>query len=296
MSTALAVKPVTAAAIEAALVMGDLDKLDTPGRLSYYKQVCESLGLNPLTRPFDYIRLNNKLTLYAKRDCTDQLRKIHGVSISNLKAEQIGDVYVVTASAIDADQRIDTSTGAVCIAGLTGDSMANALMKAETKAKRRVTLSLCGLGLLDETEVETIPDAKPDTGPQTVVVEPVQTIPPTLEGNKLKATVLKVEERMSKGQRPKAFFAVKIAGRVQNKDLFFCWHVGLSYALGRAEGKVCQFEIMQDGDYLNIADVLAIGDQEYRDGKPYNAEPDQTSATANPEITDADLPSTLFED
>jgi len=27
-------------------------------------------------------------------------------------------------------------------------------MKAETKAKRRVTLSICGLGMLDETEVE----------------------------------------------------------------------------------------------------------------------------------------------
>jgi hypothetical protein len=29
-------------------------------------------------------------------------------------------------------------------------------MKAETKAKRRVTLSICGLGFLDETEVETL--------------------------------------------------------------------------------------------------------------------------------------------
>ena len=32
-------------------------------------------------------------------------------------------------------------------------------MKAETKAKRRVTLSLVGLGMLDETETVTIPDA-----------------------------------------------------------------------------------------------------------------------------------------
>ncbi len=32
-------------------------------------------------------------------------------------------------------------------------------MKAETKSKRRVTLSLCGLGMLDESEVETIPGA-----------------------------------------------------------------------------------------------------------------------------------------
>src|SRR5439155_4115860 len=32
-------------------------------------------------------------------------------------------------------------------------------MKAETKAKRRLTLSLCGLGMLDESEVEVPPTA-----------------------------------------------------------------------------------------------------------------------------------------
>jgi hypothetical protein len=34
---------------------------------------------------------------------------------------------------------------------------ANTILKAITKAKRRVTLSICGLGWLDETEVEDIP-------------------------------------------------------------------------------------------------------------------------------------------
>ena len=46
------------------------------------------------------------------------------------------------------------------IGGLKGDALANGLMKAETKAKRRVTLSLCGLGMLDDSEVETIPNAQ----------------------------------------------------------------------------------------------------------------------------------------
>jgi len=32
-------------------------------------------------------------------------------------------------------------------------------MKCETKAKRRATLSICGLGMLDESELETIPGA-----------------------------------------------------------------------------------------------------------------------------------------
>ena len=32
-------------------------------------------------------------------------------------------------------------------------------MKAKTKAKRRVTLSICGLGILDESEADTMPGA-----------------------------------------------------------------------------------------------------------------------------------------
>jgi hypothetical protein len=40
-------------------------------------------------------------------------------------------------------------------------NLANLQMKAVTKGKRRLTLSLCGLGWLDETEVETIPNAQP---------------------------------------------------------------------------------------------------------------------------------------
>jgi hypothetical protein len=44
---------------------------------------------------------------------------------------------------------------------LKGDAYANAIMKAETKAKRRATLDLLGLGILDETEAESIPNAQP---------------------------------------------------------------------------------------------------------------------------------------
>ncbi len=139
--------------IEEVLVGGDLSKLSPVQRVSYYNRVCESLGLNPLTRPFEYITLSGKLTLYAKKDATEQLRLIHRVSITELSTQQIGDVYVVTAKATNADGRTDASTGAVSIAGLKGEALANALMKSETKAKRRVTLSICGLGLLDETEL-----------------------------------------------------------------------------------------------------------------------------------------------
>lgn len=163
MSTAIAPArtDANAALMERVVVDGDLASLNPQQRVSYYMRVCESLGLNPLTKPFDYIRLNGKLTLYTRKDATDQLRKLNGVSITRVERELVNDVYVVTAYATTRDGREDSDVGAVSVKGLAGENLANAYMKAMTKAKRRVTLSICGLGMLDELEVETIPDAQP---------------------------------------------------------------------------------------------------------------------------------------
>lgn len=147
-----------ASAIELVLVQGDLSKLTAPQRVIYYNQVCESVGLNPLTRPFEYLNLNGALRLYARRDCTDQLRKIHNVSIKITARDRGEDVYVVTAQATFPNGRTDESTGAVPIGNARGENLANALMKAETKAKRRVTLSICGLSMLDESELDGVRD------------------------------------------------------------------------------------------------------------------------------------------
>jgi hypothetical protein len=91
------------------------------------------------------------------------------ISIIKLEREKVEDIYLVTAYAQTSDGRQDSSIGAVSIASLKGDALANAMMKAETKAKRRVTLSISGLGMLDETELETIPSAQVVTSdlPQT---------------------------------------------------------------------------------------------------------------------------------
>lgn len=146
-----------AAPLEQVIMQGDLGDLDADGRMAYVARVCESLGLNPYTRPFEYLRLNGKLVLYARRDATDQLRNLRHVTVQITSRERIEDVYVVTARATMPDGRTDESVGAVSIGNARGDALANLLMKCETKAKRRVTLSICGLGFLDETETETIP-------------------------------------------------------------------------------------------------------------------------------------------
>jgi hypothetical protein len=171
--------------MEKVVIQGDLSKLNPQERLVYYTKVCESLGLNPLTKPFDYLQLDGKLVLYAKRDCTEQLRKIHGISLAITSRERIGDVYCVTARATTPDGRADEAIGVVPllkketrwdemrqrnvptgnIVPLTPDELANALMRAETKAKRRVTLSIAGLGMMDESEIETV------EGAQRIIIE-----------------------------------------------------------------------------------------------------------------------------
>jgi hypothetical protein len=157
--------PLPPEVIEKIVISGDLSALNAAQRAEYYSAVCRSLGLNQLTKPFEYLNLNGKLRLYALRDCADQLRRLHGISIYIANRERLSDIYVVTARAKDRQGREDESTGAVPVGSLKGDALANALMKAETKAKRRVTLSIAGLGWLDETELETIPQSRPVATP-----------------------------------------------------------------------------------------------------------------------------------
>lgn len=166
--------------MEQVIIKGDLRALSPQDRVQYYREICSTMGLNYLTRPMEYIELNGRLTLYMKKEGTDQLRKIHGVSLVIPAREKIGDVYVVTARAKDATGRTDESTGAVALGKAYGDSLANLYMKAETKAKRRVTLSIVGLGMLDESEVESIEGSKKvvvDVETGELVSDPVAKIP-----------------------------------------------------------------------------------------------------------------------
>lgn len=150
-----------AAIMDDVIAKGDLSKLQPEQRARYYGEVCRSMGLNPLTQPFEYITLNGKLTLYARRTAADQLRKLNQVNVRVTDRTVVNDVLVVTVEATDREGRTDTDIGAVAVGGLKGEAYANAIMKAVTKAKRRVTLSICGLGWLDETEVEAIPASRP---------------------------------------------------------------------------------------------------------------------------------------
>jgi len=167
-------------ALQAALAEGRIDKLTIPQRLEFLAATCKSMGLSALSRPFEFITLSGKMIMYCRKDGTDQLRKIHNVSIRIISREVVGDVLIVTARACLPSGREDEAIGAVPWPK-GPEPQAMAAMRCETKAKRRATLSIVGLGFLDESEIEdaqlagSFPerDASP-TMPQSADVVPAQ--------------------------------------------------------------------------------------------------------------------------
>jgi hypothetical protein len=169
MTTKKELDPAGAAVLERVVLTGDLAQLSAVDRVIYYRRVCESLGLNPLTKPFSFLRLNQQLQLYPNAECAEQLRAIHGVSVKVVSVGNEGDLFIVRVEATTPAGRTDSDLAAVPIANLKGELLANMMMKAVTKAKRRVTLSICGLAWPDTGEMETVPGAQvvpinPDTG------------------------------------------------------------------------------------------------------------------------------------
>lgn len=135
---------------------GDLKGLTPDQQRAYYIYRCQLLDLDPATQPFDLINLQGKLTLYAKKECASQLSSKRGLSATIVSQGIQGELYVVQARCKGGDGRETDDLGAVSIKGKTGDDLCNAMMKAATKAKRRAILTHCGLGMMDESELETV--------------------------------------------------------------------------------------------------------------------------------------------
>lgn len=161
--------------IEKALIGGDLSDLTEPQRLALYNARCQAAGLDPRTQPFAYILLKGKLTLYALKTASDQLianRKL-SVKISRRGFDRdFPGLYVVECQVTMPDGQSVEDIGATWISDrMFGDDLVNAILKAVTKAKRRTVLSACGLGMPDETEIETSADISVPLDHDRVIIE-----------------------------------------------------------------------------------------------------------------------------
>jgi hypothetical protein len=162
--------PVTAEAqklLNDVFLKGDISSLSDQDKIKYVGEFTTRLGLDPFTQPFMILKTGGKQSLYATKAAAEQLCRIHDVSISIMDKKIQSGLASVTARASMPHGRHADATGIVTVQGQSGDSLCNSLMKAETKAMRRATLRLLGLGMLDETEIETIPKAQTVAIPET---------------------------------------------------------------------------------------------------------------------------------
>lgn len=187
--------PTIGEVLQNVLMKGDISGLSAEERVVYYNSLCESLELNPLTRPFEFLWLNGKLVPYPTRGCTDQLRKRDYVSIKIVSQELKDNLLTVHVHAKSGDGREDEDIGTVAMVyparykdrdgnwrdhpranqALSNEDRANAILKAVTKAKRRVTLSISGLGLpdVDAAEEDELPAVRePKIVPNVLLHEP----------------------------------------------------------------------------------------------------------------------------
>jgi hypothetical protein len=130
---------------------GDISGLKPTQRSQFLSRLAEYLKLNPFSKPFDLIQVkkpdgSKKMIIYANRAAADQIRERDGISVELVSEGplQIGE--------------------AIRLAGLSGEDLANAIMKCHTKAARRGTLSFAGLGFPDESEVSSIPGIVQERG------------------------------------------------------------------------------------------------------------------------------------
>ena len=173
----VSVTEISQAVVSDLVIKGDLSKLTAEQKIEYYNWLCKSLGLNPASKPFAVIRTKEgKEVMYALKDATEQLRKIYGVSVVEMTQSFQPDLCITKCRVKDSKGRYDVATGVTPFRqSLSAEEKANAIMKSETKAKRRATLSICGLGMLDESELDTMGnyESVPLAPPQGMLSSPL---------------------------------------------------------------------------------------------------------------------------
>ena len=172
----------TRAIVHATIASGDYSRLDDAQRGDVVLALCRATGLNPLTKPFDFLRLQGKLILYANRNAADQLAAQHRITRKIVRGPEIVDVggkklVLCVCEASTPDGRTEHATATVDLADPCG--LANVFMKAETKAKRRAALAVTGLSIIDEIEArdssvraEVANDTAPETKPSAELPAP----------------------------------------------------------------------------------------------------------------------------
>ena len=168
--------------------MYGLEDMNEAQRQDYVKSVCRHLGVPD---NLNLVRLTyydegdgpRRLVCYAKRGATEIIRDRLGINVIGLDSKEVGGSIVFTATGRNKDGRQEMSTGSKYIKDLMGRPLDDAIMTAQTRAVRRMTLQFTGTGILDESEVNPNETVETKNTTQSVV-PPTPTVAPAAEPGK----------------------------------------------------------------------------------------------------------------
>ena len=124
-----------------------------PMRQHWVESHCQRISIPETERQADSVSQRTRAT-------TAQLAEKRGLSFE-LIDRQITDDDATFMVGVSDGIRSGYGIGLVALTGLRGEARANAIMKADTKARRRGVLDFCGLGMIDESEIGSVPGARP---------------------------------------------------------------------------------------------------------------------------------------
>jgi hypothetical protein len=150
------------------VIQHDLSKLTPEEVAKYLADVSVFIGLDPGLNGLDTIWMKNEngpgqsLVVYARRGTAEILRNILRIEVQSLTNQMINGSIVFTAAGRKPDDngvvggRNEIATGSKYITGLVGKALDDAIMTASTRALRRLTMQFTSLGILDESEVQSL--------------------------------------------------------------------------------------------------------------------------------------------
>lgn len=162
----------------AILARGNIASLSEEDRTKYILALCDALALDPRFKPIDLISgQGGTVTPYLNRGATDSLARREGIQRTTVvapKEVEINGVKCVLCVARATD--VKTGRYEERVATAVNKDPGNSFMKVETKAIRRATIALLGIGLLDESELDGIrgADALADMARAQALEEHVQ--------------------------------------------------------------------------------------------------------------------------
>jgi hypothetical protein len=161
--------------------MYDLEHLNEDQKATYYRDACNFLGIPANLNLLAYIEMvvgdnGRHLVLYAKKGATDLIRQNRGISTISLEAlpkDLVPGQVCFMAAGRDKNGREERAIGAADIDGLRGKALTDAVMIAQTRATRRMTLQFVGGGILDESEIPASNALVNNVALDTITAQPV---------------------------------------------------------------------------------------------------------------------------